>query len=35
VRLTRNAVGYEMALATVFRAMGEEMPDEFQVRYIY
>jgi hypothetical protein len=35
VRLTRNAVSYEMALATVFRAMGEEMPDEFQVRYIY
>jgi len=35
VRLTRNAVSYEMALATVFRAMGEDMPDEFQVRYIY
>jgi len=25
-RLTRNAVSYEMAFATVFRAMGEEMP---------
>jgi hypothetical protein len=35
VRLTRNGVSYEMALAAVFRAMGEEMPEEFQVRYLY
>ena len=33
--LLRNAVSYETALATVFRAMGEDMPDEFQVRYVY
>ncbi|HEY0932710.1 MAG TPA: hypothetical protein VGD91_03120 [Trebonia sp.] len=31
VRLTRNGDSYEMALAAVFRAMGEEMPEEFSV----
>ena len=34
VRLTRNGVGYEMALAAVFRAMGEAMPEEFAVAYL-
>jgi hypothetical protein len=29
--LTRNGVSYEMALVAVFRAMGEEMPEEFIV----
>jgi hypothetical protein len=31
VPLTRDGVSYEMALAAVFRAMGEEMPEEFRV----
>lgn len=31
VRLTRNGDSYEMALAAVFRAMGEEMPEDFSV----
>ena len=35
VRLMRNGVSYEMALMAVFRAMGEEMPEEFQAIYIY
>lgn len=33
VRLTRNGVSYEMALAAVFRAMGDTMPTEFRVSY--
>jgi hypothetical protein len=35
VLLTRNGVSYEMALAAAFRAMGNEMPDEFAVVYLY
>lgn len=35
VLLTRNGVSYEMALLAVFRAMGDEMPEEFQVTYLY
>jgi hypothetical protein len=35
VLLTRNGVSYEMALAAVVRAMGDEMPQEFQVVYVY
>jgi hypothetical protein len=31
VRLTRNGVSYEMALAAVFRAMGDALPEEFAV----
>jgi hypothetical protein len=31
VRLTRNGDSYEMALAAVFRAMGDAMPEEFSV----
>jgi hypothetical protein len=31
VRLTRHGVSYEMALAAVSRAMGDEMPEEFAV----
>jgi len=34
VRLTRNGVSYEMALMAVFRAMGEEMPEDFGVVYL-
>ncbi len=34
VRLTRDGVSYEMALMAVFRAMGEQMPQEFAVVYI-
>jgi hypothetical protein len=34
VRLTRDGVSYEMALMAVFRAMGEEMPEEFAAVYI-
>jgi hypothetical protein len=32
--VTRNGVSYEMALMAVFRAMGDEMPDEFAVSYL-
>jgi hypothetical protein len=35
VRLMRNGVSYEMALMAVFRAMGNEMPEEFTVVYLY
>jgi hypothetical protein len=31
VLLTRNGVSYEMALAAIFQAMGDEMPEEFGV----
>jgi hypothetical protein len=34
VRLTRNGVSYEMALTAAFRAMGDEMPEEFRVVYL-
>jgi hypothetical protein len=34
VRLTRNGVSYEMALAAVFRAMGDELPEKFGVLYL-
>ena len=34
VLLTRNGVSYEMALMAVFRAMGDEMPQEFAVVYL-
>jgi hypothetical protein len=34
VLLTRNGVSYEMALMAVFRAMGDEMPEEFAVSYL-
>jgi hypothetical protein len=34
-RVTRDGVSYEMALMAVFRAMDEEMPEEFAVVYIY
>ena len=34
VRLTRNGVSYEMALAAVFRAMGNRMPKRFGVVYL-
>ena len=30
-----NTVSHEMALTAVFRAMGDEMPDEFAVVYRY
>jgi hypothetical protein len=32
--LTRNGVSYEMALAAVFQAMGDEMPEGFGVVYL-
>jgi hypothetical protein len=32
--LTRNGVSYEMALAAVVEAMGDEMPEAFGVRYL-
>jgi hypothetical protein len=35
VLLTRDGVSYEMALMAVFRAMGDEMPEEFGVRCLY
>jgi hypothetical protein len=35
VLLTRNGVSYEMALAAVFQAMGDEMPEEFRVVYLH
>jgi hypothetical protein len=35
VLVTSNGDGYEMALAAVFQAMGEEMPEEFGVTYVY
>jgi hypothetical protein len=35
VVLTRNGVSYETALMAVFRAMGDEMPEEFLVTYVY
>jgi hypothetical protein len=35
VPVTRDPVGYEMALMAVFRAMGDEMPEGFGVAYIY
>jgi hypothetical protein len=34
VLLTRNGVSYEMALTAVFRAMGNEIPEEFAVVYL-
>jgi len=34
VLLTRNGVSYEMALMTAFRAMGDDLPDTFQVIYL-
>jgi len=34
VLLTRNGVSYEMALAAVVQAMGDEMPEEFGVAYL-
>jgi hypothetical protein len=34
VLVTRNPVSYEMALMAVFRAMGEELPEEFGVAYL-
>lgn len=34
VLVTRNGVSYEMALMAVFRAMGDEMPEEFAVLYL-
>ena len=33
--LTGNGVSYEMSLAAVFRAMGEQMPEKFGVFYLY
>jgi hypothetical protein len=33
VLVTRNGVSYEMALMAVFRAMGDEMPEDFAVYY--
>lgn len=33
VRVTRNGVSYEMALAAVFRAMGDDMPARFDPVY--
>jgi hypothetical protein len=35
VLLTRNGISYEMALAAVFQAMGDEMPEEFRILVIY
>jgi hypothetical protein len=35
VLLTGNGVSYEMSLAAVFRAMGDEMPEKFGVLYLY
>jgi hypothetical protein len=35
VLLTRNGISYEMALMAVFRAMGDEIPEEFTVVYLY
>ncbi|HET7018224.1 MAG TPA: hypothetical protein VFI65_30180 [Streptosporangiaceae bacterium] len=35
VLLTTDGVSYEMALMAVFRAMGDEMPQEFTVVYLY
>lgn len=32
--VTRNGTSYEMALMAVFRAMGDDMPDEFRVDYL-
>jgi hypothetical protein len=32
--LTCNGVSYEMALMTVFRAMGDDLPETFQVTYL-
>ena len=32
--LTRNGVSYEMALAAVFEALGDEMPEQFGVLYL-
>lgn len=32
--LTRNGVSYEMALAAVVRALGDEMPERFGVLYL-
>jgi hypothetical protein len=34
VRLTPNDVSYELALMAVFRAMGDEMPENFRVVYL-
>ena len=35
VLLTPDGVSYEAALMAVFRAMGDEMPDQFAVVYLY
>jgi hypothetical protein len=35
VLLTGNGVSYEMSLAAIFRAMGDEMPEKFGVVYLY
>jgi hypothetical protein len=35
VLLTPDGTSYEMALMAVFRAMGDEMPEEFTVVYLY
>lgn len=35
VRLTRNGAGYEIAFTAVFRAMGDQIPEEFAVVYLY
>ena len=35
VLLTGSGVSYEMSLAAVFRAMGDEMPEKFGVFYLY
>jgi hypothetical protein len=34
VRVTRNAVSYEVALTAVFRAMGERLPAQFATAYV-
>ena len=31
--VTPNGVSYEMALMAIFRAMGDEMPQDFAVYY--
>jgi hypothetical protein len=33
VLVTRNGVSYEVALMAIFRAMGDEMPEDFAVYY--
>ncbi len=34
LRVTRNGVSYEMALAAAFRAMGDDMPTAFGLNYL-